>query len=65
MFGDAYGSGVRGLFTDDDSKKGCFSVSVEADEPNPFPWVELEAGTFKENLRTKAFVEIFNTDQCL
>jgi hypothetical protein len=40
-------------------------VSVEADESNPFLGIELEAGTFKENLRTKAFVEIFNTDHIL
>jgi hypothetical protein len=65
MFRNAYGSGVRRLFTDDDSKKGCFSVAVEADQSNSFLRIEFETGALKQNLRTKAFVEILNTDHML
>jgi hypothetical protein len=62
MFGDAYGPRVRGLFSDNDSKKGCFSMSIEANKSNPFLWIQLKTGTLKKNLRTKAFMKIFYTD---
>lgn len=63
VFGHGDGALIRFLFPRQQPEQGGFAVTVPADQPDPFTWVDAEGGFGKEDLLPVGFGQIDRCDQ--